>query len=77
MDDAEARELILHMTARDPAHRLSAHTYLQQWSARAAGMFPRYFDRLHDFCSTLMTLDADATTAAIAEAGPHINPLLS
>ena len=34
--DGDARELIVHMTARDPVARLSAREYLERWT-RAAG----------------------------------------
>jgi hypothetical protein len=73
--DGAARDLVLHMTARDPGERLSAAAYLERWSAPsekgAASFFPAYFRRLHDFCAGLMTKDADQTAAAVAaEFGP-------
>ena len=36
------------------------------------GFFPAYFNRLHDFCASLMTKDADQTAAAIAKAGSSV-----
>ena len=63
--DGDARELIVHMTARDPVARLSAREYLERWTAR--GWFPKYFDALHDFAASLATKDADQTAAALAE----------
>jgi hypothetical protein len=73
--DRAARDLVLHMTARDPGERLSAKAYLERRSASSekggASFFPAYFRRLHDFCAGLMTKDADKTAAAVAaEFGP-------
>lgn len=47
--DANARELVLRMTARDPRERVGAGEYLKEWRRR--GWFPAYFDELHDFCA--------------------------
>ena len=35
-------------------------------------LFRAYFNRLHDFCASLMTKDADQTAAAIAKAGSSV-----
>ena len=66
LSDANARDLVLHMTARDPSDRLPAARYIEEWTTR--GMFPAYFGRLHDFCTGLMTAHADQKMEMIAAA---------
>ena len=66
----EVARMVLHMTQREPAARLSAAEYLAEWSPRC---FPRYFgETLHAFASDMLLVDANRRVEMVQQAMPTL-----
>ncbi|ANB12169.1 ubiquitin-binding serine/threonine protein kinase VPS15 [Sugiyamaella lignohabitans] len=50
IEDESIRSLVMSMISLDPAERLSADEYLNQWTDKA---FPKYFEFLHEYIENI------------------------
>ena len=66
----EVARMVLHMTQRDPARRLSAQEYVAIWAPKC---FPRFFkERLHGFMGDMLLCDCNRRVEMVQQALPEL-----
>ncbi|GAB4818761.1 hypothetical protein N2152v2_005807 [Parachlorella kessleri] len=73
--EAGVREVVLHMTRRDPAQRKTAAEYLQMLSDLA--LPPTFGSVVRPFFSSMLALDSDARVALVDEEYAHLKARLA